>query len=544
MSQHEDKFTGLYTTNPAQPDDPDGIRQYFLRIIEMMPNSVYWLDRNCMTLGCNKNVLNEVGLNSLEEFVGLTYEELGQKANWTENQAMAFKKYDMEVMETGKPKINIEEPPLYGKNGEPVYSISTRVPLFDDNKEVIGVVGISVDVTELKKIQEKLALAQAKELVNEEKAAFIANMRHDFRTPLSELAHTIEILKSPQNLDENEIQSLISYMDSSVNRLSHLIESVVDFARIKSETFPLVLNEFDLRQVVETIVDTFSDKVRSKKIKLLVDYPETVAHLVVSDTPCITRILYNLISNAIKFTNVGSVTVRVEEAGYEDDKINLLISIKDTGIGISQKTTESLFEDFKRLEPSYKGLTEGLGIGLPITKKFVDKMGGEISIDSKKNQGTTVSVKLPFIQQPIKNILMNWHKKNPSANIMLVTDDPEEGHILKKQLANNDEQTNFIVTPSHQFLKAFIQASIDKKKIDMLIIDDKAKAFSYKALIHVIRTMAPENTPLFLLLTDNTDLAFVKSAKEAGIEECFVRPIKPSMFLTRLSQLWASQQVT
>ncbi len=542
MQQDKAKFANLYTTKPAQPNDPEGIRQYFLRIIEMMPNSVYWLDRNCVTLGCNKNVLNEVGLNSLEEFVGLTYEELGQKANWTENQASLFKKYDMEVMETGKPKINIEEPPLYDKNGKPIYSMSTRVPLFNDDKEIIGIVGISVDITELKKMQEKLAIAQAKELANEEKAAFIANMRHDFRTPLSELTHTIEVLKSSQDLDEHEVQSLISYMDSAVGRLSHLIESVVDFARIKSENFSLILNEFDLRQVLEAVVDTFAEKVRLKKIKLLVDYPETVAHLVISDTPCVTRILYNLISNAIKFTDSGNVTIRVEEAGYEGDKINLRLSIKDTGIGISQKTIESLFEDFKRLEPSYKGLTEGLGIGLPITKKFVDKMGGHIQIDSQKEQGTTVTVTLPFTQQPIKNILLSWQKNNQSASIMLVTDDPEEGQILKKQLTGKEKQTSFIVVPSKEFLKAFMQAAVKNMTVDILIIDDKINAFNYKELIHVLKTMAVDTMPLFLLITDNSDLVSTYSAKEAGVEECFVRPIKPSIFLTRLSQLWKSHQ--
>src|SRR3990167_8704562 len=105
----------LYTVKPSNPDDPQGIRQYYQRIIDAMPNNVYWLDRNCITLGCNRNTLHLIGLERLEDFVGINYEQMGKLANWTEGQADSFKRDDMEVMTKGQPKYNVEEPPLYDK---------------------------------------------------------------------------------------------------------------------------------------------------------------------------------------------------------------------------------------------------------------------------------------------------------------------------------------------------------------------------------------------------------------------------------------------
>lgn len=108
------------------------VHDYYQKIISCMPNNVYWLDANCITQGCNTNVLQFVGLQKLEEFVGITYQEMGKIAGWTHGHAAIYERDDKEVMATKKPKLNIEDPPLLDAQGNLTYYSSSRVPLFDD----------------------------------------------------------------------------------------------------------------------------------------------------------------------------------------------------------------------------------------------------------------------------------------------------------------------------------------------------------------------------------------------------------------------------
>ena len=252
----------LYTINKNNPSDPEGIRKYFQKIIENMPNNVYWLNRDCITMGCNKNTLKLLGLNSLDEFVGITYEEMGRLAAWKEGQAQSFKKDDLEVMQTGVAKLNVEEPPLYDKNGEPVYYISSRVPLFDNDGSVIGVVGISVDITELKKTQRNLEFQKEKaEAASLSKSEFIANMSHDLRTPITgmlgvtqSLLYTADDIKTA--LEKLPLEKHDTQLLSSLTGVKNTLEE--DGALLTSATEELL-------QLCNEIIDEQSQQIKAQQ---------------------------------------------------------------------------------------------------------------------------------------------------------------------------------------------------------------------------------------------------------------------------------------
>lgn len=161
--KHPDLMRHL-TTMPEDPENLEGVCNYFQAIIEHMPNNVYWLNRDGVAMGCNRNTLTFLGLSCLEEFVGMTYEEMGRLPNWTPRHAEYSKQQDREVMETGQAKYNVEEPVWYDRHGHPVYYLSSRVPLFNEKKAVIGIVGISVDVTHKKKAELDLLIRKDKSL--------------------------------------------------------------------------------------------------------------------------------------------------------------------------------------------------------------------------------------------------------------------------------------------------------------------------------------------------------------------------------------------
>lgn len=161
----EDRKQGVQLTNLLTfPDselseDAQLIKSYFIKLIRSMPNNVYWLDQNGRVLGYNDNTLKFVGFKDHGAAFGKTYEDMAKAAGWIHGEEQAFKRDDLHVLTTGRPTVNVEEPTFYDALGQPVYYMTTRVPIFDEQENVIGILGISTDITERKQLEEKLALA-------------------------------------------------------------------------------------------------------------------------------------------------------------------------------------------------------------------------------------------------------------------------------------------------------------------------------------------------------------------------------------------------
>lgn len=405
-----------FTTDAQNPTDPGGFVKYFQRIIHSMPNNVYWLNSECITMGCNKNTLDLLGLDSVDQFIGMTYEEMGELAGWTDNQADSFKKDDMEVISSGKPKINIEEPPLYDDNGDPVYYMSTRVPIFDDNDNVMGVVGISVDITDRKKMEERLKRKQ----VNEVKSEFIANMSHDLRTPMTGvmgMLDEIDLLAKDAtdillNLDQHVSSRLKNIVDSikqyagiaqnSNKELLSIFNDILELIKLDSGKVEYKEESFSLRSLIQKQEALMAPVAKDKHLKLFIDIDPRVPEFVSGFWDPLSRSIINLLTNACKFTDNGSVTIGVTplfDGGCKvGDSIPIKIWVKDTGVGIPKDKFDEIFGHFYKLESSYKNSSyQGSGLGLHSVKKYVDYMGGSIDLDSKVGEGACFSINVAMV---------------------------------------------------------------------------------------------------------------------------------------------------
>lgn len=374
------------------------IHNYYRGIIDHLPSNVYWLDSNCQGVGCNLNVLKTLQLNSMDEFFGIDFATMTKKAQWTEGQGEKFLEDTKEVIRTGIAKYHIEEPPIPDANGNHIYFLTSRVPLFKDDK-VIGVVGISVDITYQKQVEKDLLQKKAElEKANTARKFFIANMSHDMRTLLSGIVSISELLPSykdnPAQTDEmyDILQTASKKLLDMVNEILKLSEQGKTRINLKKENITRIFYEASA-----FLQASFEEK----KLPLIINITDDLPDIVLCDSMAITRIVNNLLGNALKYTHKGCVKFTVKLI-QQDNKPWIKVVVEDTGIGIPADKLDAIFDPFSRLHQTDSSVYEGLGIGLSVVKTLIKSLGGSIEVSSQLNKGSQFTWLLPIIEEKEK----------------------------------------------------------------------------------------------------------------------------------------------
>ncbi len=366
------------------------------KIIEYMPGNIYWFDRNGLGLGCNNNVLIMFKFKSVDEFKGLSFEQMGEIAGWSPEATASFKKDTLEVIETGEARINVEEPPIPDGYGNLTFFLTTRVPFYDNHGNVAGMVGVSIDITERKKMEEKLREATLiAETARRAQAEFIANMSHDIKTPLTGIIGIADLLA--RRLTEEENIYLAQKIMYAGEQLTTFFDHCLEVAKLENNAASSLIKHFNLKALVQEIVDLFQPAAIHKGLKFSVNRDNKLPEYLSGNYATLLRVLINLVGNAIKFTEKGSITIDVKSGDKSiDEKTFVLFSIKDTGMGIPEDKQAYIFERFTRLTKADKGSNVGSGLGLYLVKKYVENMQGEIHLYSKENQGSEFIIAVPL----------------------------------------------------------------------------------------------------------------------------------------------------
>jgi two-component system, OmpR family, aerobic respiration control sensor histidine kinase ArcB len=424
------KLTGdLFSEETSIRAYIDNIVGYFTNLIYSLPNNVYWLDRNCVLRGGNNNLARQLNFKTGADLVGLSYEEMAQAAKLPIKEFEAFRIIEQEVMTTGIPSIDKEEAPI--KLGEKTfYYLSSKMPLRNKKGDIVGVVGISTDITTLKETQLNLsAVLKKSEAANQVKTEFIENIRHDIRTPVAGMAGCAQLIQMQAN-NYKKVTEFASDLVESSDALLSFLNKVLENIKLASDSLPLLKKKFDLCELLEQVICLNKSYAVSKKLKLNLEYDNSIPKYVIGDPIRVQRIVLELVTNALKFTKKGEVSVIVRLKKNEAKVVIVQLSVRDTGIGIPIDKQQEVYIRFKRLMPAYQGIYLGIGLGLSIVKQFVDDLGAEISLQSKLNQGSTFICLIP-LQKPL---LMHNDKNFEELSFI-------EGKGLLKTLVTNKSQT-------------------------------------------------------------------------------------------------------
>ncbi len=385
-------FKWIYSMKNLSINDANSVREYFENIIALLPGHIFWKDLECRFLGCNDKQAQIAGLSSRHEIIGLNSIDViskNQPKELRKKQAMAIDAIDMKIMRSGIPET-IEEP-FVTEEGEERIFLSQKVPIKDSEDKVIGLLGIAIDITEQKRMERELSRARDQaELANKAKSAFLANISHDTRTPLSGIITLSEAMMKDSKL--LTIENII-HINKSSQSLLDMMNKVLDFIRIESPDFRELQKAelFSISQLVDDVFSLYRPSFNTKKIKFKINIAKNMPPCLFSKPFFIYKIFVNLIGNALKFTEKGYVSLDVWLKGRK-----FCFSITDTGSGIPDKEKAKIFEWFEKLNPSYKSTLDGMGLGLALVKTALEDLNGNIQVLDNKDGGTIFSGEIPI----------------------------------------------------------------------------------------------------------------------------------------------------
>lgn len=366
-------------------------KEFVAELLFRLPVHVFWKNTQGVFWGCNQAFAESVGLSSPQDIIGKTDYDLPT----TKEESDAYRADDQAVMQSNKAKINIEETQT-GRNGEKRTLLTSKVPLMGKNGSVVGVLCIYSDITELKNTQNELIKAKEQaEAANIVKTEFVQNMQHDIRTPAAGMWGVLDVLAKAET-DEHKKEVLNMALGAS-KRLLVLCNEAVEFGDLGGNARPVLEKALNVRDLAQSIIELNKPAAFAKNLVIHFKVAASVPTYVLSDEFRISRILINLMGNAIKFTNAGEVSLILKAKVDEEKRRGLLtIEIKDTGIGIAPHKIENIYEKFTRAVASNTNKYPGTGLGLYVVKTFLDELNGDIEVESHENEGSRFKLSIPF----------------------------------------------------------------------------------------------------------------------------------------------------
>ncbi len=430
-------------------------------------------------------------------------------------------------------KILNFETPFQRKDGKKIIVSVSAHQVSDEKGRLLYHEGSFVDISERKQREAAEQKQMAAELSNDAKSDFLAKVSHEIRTPLNAIMGFADILAATFN-DKQQRKYIETIQISSMNLLQ-LINDILDLSKIEEGRMEINPAPVDLRLFFADLERFFSVTAMQKKIELGVSVAPVVPPYLNLDITRTRQILFNLIGNAVKFTSRGKVSIRATiTAASSNNCVDLVITVADTGIGITENTHQSIFESFKQGRQGRDNSIEGTGIGLSISKDLIEMMGGSISVASTPGIGSTFAVTIPSVDIIAAEELETGRKEEQAQSnskicfepaLILVADDLANNRLLVKLCLDDSPLTFIEAGDGYEAIELAVSQQPDLILMDIVM----PQCSGYQALQIIRETKETKDIPA-IAITAAGMKEDIEEIKRSGFGGYLIRPFsKPDL---------------